>query len=115
MSKIYLPEFNNNNCIVVDNLNNGYIRVYETTPTINSSVNYIDYFIDKDYITRTGTQTFGSYNVNVNCQNVDNFTTDFYYRVDIEKSFIIFVIMFFFIVIIPYKIMSRIFGRWLKI
>lgn len=115
MSKTYLPEFNDNNCIIVDNLNSGYIRVYETTPTANSNVNYIDYFIEQDYITREGTQSFGNYSYSVNCQSHDNFTTDFYYRIDIEKSFIIFFILFFFIVLIPYKIMSRIFGRWLKV
>lgn len=115
MSKIYLPEFNTSNCIITDNLNNGYIRVYEKTPTSNSSISYTDYFIEYDYYKRVGVQNFGNYNYNINCQPIENFTTDFYYRIDLEKSFIIFIIMFFFIVLIPYKICSRVFGRWLKV
>ncbi len=108
----YLPKIEENNCIIVDYLNNGYIRVYDRTPTANSTINYIDYFIDKDYIARTGTQSFGNYNYSVNCQSHENFTTDFYYRVDIDKILIIFLIMCIFIILIPLKVVSRFFRRF---
>lgn len=107
----YLPRIEEENCIIVDNLNNGYIRVYDRTPTSNSSINYIDYFIDKDYITRTGVQNFSNYNYSVNCQSHDNFTTDFYYRVDFDKIMIIFVLLAIFIVVIPLKVVFRLFRR----
>lgn len=108
----YLPKIENNNCIVVDNLNNGYIRVYERTPSANSTISYIDYFIDKDYITRTGTQQFSNYSYSVNCQSHENFTTDFYYRTDIDKILVIFLIMSIFIVLVPLKIVVRFFRRF---
>lgn len=113
MSKTYLPQIEDNNCIVVDNLNSGYIRVYDRTPTANSDIDYIDYFIDKDYITRQGTQSFGNYSYSVNCQPHDNFTTDFYYRVDLDKILIIFIIFCIFCIMIPLKIFTRLFRRFI--
>lgn len=109
---IYLPKIEEQNCIVVDNLNNGYIRVYDRTPTNNSEIHYIDYFIKQDYITREGTQTFGNYNTSVNCQSHSNFTTDFYYRVDLAEILIIFTILSIFAFYIPIKIFLRLFRRF---
>lgn len=108
---IYLPKIESQNCIIVDNLNSGYIRVYDISPYPNSTVNYIDYFIDKDYITRTGVQTFGNYNYSINCQSHDNYTTEFYYRVDFDKIMIIFVLLSIFVVFIPLKVVFRLFRR----
>lgn len=108
----YLPKLESQNCIVVDNLNSGYIRVYERTPYANSTIKYIDYFINSDYITREGTQTFGNYSYSVNCQSHDNFTTDFYYRVDFDKILIIIFIIAIFIIYIPLKIFIRFFRRF---
>lgn len=112
MSKTYLPSLNTNNCVVVDNLNSGYIRVYETTPTANSTINYIDYFVDKDYITRVGSQSFGNYSYTVNCQPHDNFTTDFYYRTDFDRILTMFLILSIFGLYIPIKIILRLFRRF---
>lgn len=47
--------------------------------------------------------------------NSSNFTSDYWYRLDIDKSLIIFIILFIFCIYMPYKIISRIFGRWFKI
>lgn len=108
---IYLPKLENQNCIVVDNLNNGYIRVYDRTPYANSNIHYIDYFINSDYITREGTQSFGNYSYSVNCQSHDNYTTEFYYRVDFDKIMVIFVLLAIFVVYIPIKCVFRLFRR----
>lgn len=107
----YLPKIDIQNCIVVDNLNNGYIRVYDRTPYANSNIHYIDYFIDKDYITREGTQSFSNYNYTVNCQNHDNYTTDFYYRVDLDRILVIFIVIAIFGIYLPLKIFSKMFKR----
>lgn len=111
----YIPSFDNNSCIVTDNVYNGYIRVYSSTPTANSTINYVDYFINSDYIERVGSQEFGNWNYTVNCQPHDNFTTNFYYRTDFDSILIIFFVFVFFIIFLPYKVMSRAFGRWLKV
>lgn len=108
----YLPKIETQNCIVVDNLNNGYIRVYEQTPYANSTIGYIDYFIDKDYITRVGEQNFGNYSYSMNCQPHDNFTTNIYYRIDLDRILIIFFILSIFIFLIPLCVFKRFFRRF---
>ena len=40
---MYVPNYENGNCAYL--YNDNFIRVYETTPTYNSSVNYTDYLI----------------------------------------------------------------------
>lgn len=50
-----------------------------------------------------------------NYVSYDKFSDDFYYRIDLSSILLIFLIFSIFIVYIPYRIMSRIFGRWLKI
>lgn len=107
----YLPKIEDNNCIVVDNLNSGYIRVYNFTPYSNSIVGFTDYFIEYDYITRTGSQSFSSYNYTVNCQPHDNFTTNFYYRVDFDRILVIFLILCIFCFLVPLKAFMRLFRR----
>lgn len=107
----YLPSFENNNCITLDNLNNGYIRVYQRTPQTNSTISYTDYFVNYNYMSRTGSQTFGSYSANVNCVSHDQFTTDYYYRLDFPNILIMFIIMAIFIIYIPFKIWSKLFKR----
>lgn len=111
----YLPKLESDDCVVVDNLNNGYIRVYDRVPYANSTISYIDYFLDYDYITRTGTQSFTQYNYSVNCQSHSDYTTDFYYRIDFDSVLIIFFIILCICYYMVYKPFSRFLGRWSKI
>lgn len=50
-----------------------------------------------------------------NYLSYDNFTSDYWYRVDIYKILLIFLVLFIFIIFFPYKIITRIFGRWFKL
>lgn len=109
---IYLPDFNSNNCIVNDTLSSGYIRVYEETPRANSTINYIDYFIDYDYIPVYGQREFGNYSYFVNCQPHENYTTSYFYRNDFDSILVIVLIMSIFILYIPLKIILRFFRRF---
>lgn len=47
--------------------------------------------------------------------NESIFTTDIFYRVDLSHILFVFCVLSIFIVLIPYKIISRWFGRWLKV
>lgn len=47
--------------------------------------------------------------------NSNQFTSDYWYRLDIASVLIIFTIIFLFGIYMPYKILSRLFGRWLKV
>lgn len=110
--KIYLPN-TRYACYVVQN--EGVIRAYDQTPNYNTSINYRDYYIDSDYIYRDGVQQFGSYSTLPVCLDSSVITNEIYYRHDIDSILLIFLILFIFVIALPYKIMSRAFGRWLKI
>ena len=77
---------------------------------------HVDFYINSHYLQRTGTQSWGQWNSSLPiCVSKSSFTTDVYYRNDFDSILIIFLILFIFIIVLPYKIMSRAFGRWLKI
>lgn len=90
MSKIYLPvEVSSTNCAYV--YDKDTIRVYEEVPRLNATINYTDYFINSDYISRTGSTTFGNWQTGISydCLSPSDFTTSAFYRTDIAKSFIV--------------------------
>lgn len=109
---IFVPN-ENYSCYVVQS--EGVIRAYENVPTYNSNVNYRDYYINSNYIYRDGSQSFGSYATLPTCLNNSVITHDVYYRNDFDKILIIFIILLIFCFYFPYRLISRIFGRWLKI
>lgn len=111
---IYVPQDNTYNaCYVVQS--EGVIRGYDRVPTYNSNYNYRDYYIKSDYIYRDGYGQWGQYSTLPTCLSSSDITNDFYYRVDFSNICIIFLILSIFIVYLPYKIWSRLFGRWLKL
>lgn len=107
---IYLPS-TNYACYVVQNSTT--IRAYETMPTRNSTVNYTDYYYNSHYYFTNGTQTFSQYSTLPTC-NGSNFTTNVFYRNDIDQILIIFFILLLVCFYFPYRIISRAFGRWFK-
>lgn len=108
--KIFLPEYNNNNCAHIQS--SDIIRVYETHPTQNSTINYKDYFIKSDYIYNEGQSTFGQYSALPVCINSNRITTDIYYRNDFPMILIMFVLLTFICFWIPWKIFTRMFRRY---
>lgn len=115
MAKTYLPseDINTNyryrmsdsNYLVITN-NNCYTQ-YNTT--------YCDcYYIypKNDYI-KSETQSC-NYNQSTYVSS-NQFTSDYWYRLDISQVLIIFTILFLFGLYMPYRIISRLFGRWLKV
>lgn len=92
---IYLPEeINNTMCAYV--YDKDTIRVYEEVPRVNSTIAYTDYFINSDYITRTGSTTFGQWStIGYDCINANNLSTNPIYRVDFVKILVMaFIIIF---------------------
>ena len=110
--KIYLPD-TSYACYVVQN--EGVIRAYEETPRQNSTIDYRDFYIKSDYIFRDSYQTFSSYSTLPTCLDSNVITNDVYYRLDFPQIllslFILLILCFYF----PYKIISRILGKWGKI
>lgn len=116
MKNIYLPIENLNDFACYSVIDKDTIRAYKTQPQLDSSSEYVDFYINSHYLQKTGTQSWGQWNSSLPiCVSKSSFTNDVYYRNDFDSVLIIFLILFIFIIVLPYKIMSRAFGRWLKI
>lgn len=59
MSKIYIPDVTDTNCVVIRSAD--VIRVYDSRPTLNSEIHYKDYYPTLNYQYNEGIQTFGNY------------------------------------------------------
>lgn len=116
MNNIYLPieKVSDYKCYSV--LDRDTIRAYVQQPQLDSTSQYVDFYINSHYLQKTGIQSFGNWNSSLpTCLNSNSITNEVYYRNDFDSILIIFLILFIFIIVLPYKIMSRAFGRWLKI
>lgn len=115
MGKIYLPiEVNSSQCPVV--VSDGHIRVYDRVPngTTQNNVTYTDFYIRENYLETNGSTNWNAYTTQ-NCVDRTQFSTDIWYRPDIGWSLICFVIIGGIGIYLPYKLISRLFGRWLKL
>lgn len=106
MAKIYLPsDLVNKDCKVV---NENYVRVYLN----NTYTSWTDVYFKSGYYLKSG-QT--NYTNNVSCDTLNTYTDNIYYRYDLSDTLIIFLVLSIFCFWLPYKILSRSFGRWLRI
>lgn len=112
MSKVYVPSYTSSNCAYI--YNSDIIRVYDTVPQHSQTVNYTDYYIKSSYISNTGSTTFSQYSTLPTCISSSNITTDYWYRNDFDKILVILFIILILCFYFPYRIITRIFGRWLK-
>lgn len=114
MSKLYVPNYNTNNCVVINS--NESIRVYNEKPTQRDRVySYTDYFYNLGYISKSDSVTFSQYQSLPSCFDSNQITTDYYYRLDFDKILVMFFILAIICIYFPFKIFSRAFGRWLKL
>lgn len=94
-----------------------YVVIKNTNCTTNYNTTYCDcvnVFPKLDYLESETYQC--SYTSNSsNYIAYTNFTDDFYYRIDIANVLLIFLILFLFIIRLPFRLISRVFGRWLKL
>lgn len=112
--RIYVPnDTTYNKCYVLQNEN--VIRGYDRIPSNNTNYNYRDYYIHSDYIYKDGSGNWSQYTTLPTCLPNSDITNDFYYRVDFDKILVIFFILLIFCFYFPYRLVSRIFGRWLKL
>ena len=104
MSKIYLPtEYLNKPCYII---NNDYIRVYNT---VNPRDNVVyDIYINQDYMIKQSIASYSDYTV---CDSINTFTDDVYYRTDLDKILIIYLILSIFMFYIPLKLCASFYKR----
>lgn len=86
---MYVPNYTDNQCAYVYDAN--FIRVYDSTPRYNSTINYTDYNYNAHYLSREGQTTFNQYSSLPICS--DNVSTNFYERTDITDIIILFTII----------------------
>lgn len=108
---LYVPSYNTSNCVVLSNSET--IRVYQSRPCNNCTINYRDYYIHSDYYFNDGVATFSQYSTLPTCRT--DITTNFYYRYDFDKIIIIFICILLLLYFFAFKPIQRVMGRWLKL
>lgn len=102
MSKIYLPsEYVNSPCKVI---NNGYIRAY----TNSSLTDYVDIYLNQDYMLKQGTYSYG---YSGQCDTINTYTDNFYYRTDFPDILLMFSIFVLFGIYLPFRIIRRFYKK----
>lgn len=89
---IYLPdEVLSSNCPYV--YDKDTIRVYDSIPRNNTTISYTDYFINSNYLTRSGSTTFSQYSNLPTCLSYTDFTTNVGYSNYFDKVLIMSIIL----------------------
>lgn len=111
---VYVPsDTTYNACVVVQSSDT--IRVYEEQPTTNRTIRYRDYYINSSYIYKDNTQTFSQYTTLPSCLASTEISHDVFYRNDIDKILVTFIILLIICFYFPYKIITRMMGRWFRL
>lgn len=112
MDNIYLPIENVNDFACYSIYDKDTVRAYYTKPALDSSSEYVDFYINSHYLQRTGTQSWGQWNSSLpTCLSADSITTDYYYRNDFPDILLIFIIFAIVGIYLPFKLISRIFRK----
>lgn len=113
MKNIFLPVDDISDFACYSVVDKDTIRAYVNRPQLNSSSNYVDFYINSHYLEKEGTQTWGSYTQYLPvCISSSAITNDFYYRNDLPGILIMFIIFSIFIFYIPIKVFLRLFRRF---
>lgn len=113
MKNIFLPVDNITDFACYSVIDKDTIRAYVNRPQLNSSSNYVDFYINSHYLEKEGTQTWGNYTQYLPvCISSSAITNDFYYRNDLPDILIMFTIFSIFIFLIPIKVFLRLFRRF---
>lgn len=89
---------------------NYVLRVYESVPHNNQTIDYVDVALDNHYIFRDGTQTFSQYSTIPTCISSDRITHNWIYRTDIFEilgCIAIIVVLLYFVLSRPIKWLFR--------
>lgn len=112
MDNIYLPINNVNDFACYSIYDKDTVRAYYTKPALDSSSEYVDFYINSHYLQKTGTQSWGQWNSSLpTCLSSDSITTDYYYRNDFPDILLIFIIFAIVGICLPFKLISRIFRK----
>lgn len=102
---IYVPDIEHFECFTMQD---GYIRAYEGFSSLPATVSYTDFLYNSNYYSRSGQEELSEF---PSCIDSSKLTTNYLYRVDIDKILIIFVIMSFIIIYLPIRLFFHLFNR----
>mgnify|MGYP006976139101 CR=1 FL=1 len=106
MSKIYVPELEDNNCVIIRSVD--VIRVYDREPTLNSEIHYRDYYPNLNYNYNEGTQTFGNYSSSLPvCREA---SSDIKYNSSYPQFILVCVVILIFAVKVIYDFLTELFN-----
>lgn len=112
MDNIYLPINNVNDFACYSIIDKDTVRAYSSQPQLDSSSEYVDFYINSHYLQRSGIQSWGQWNSSLpTCLSSDLITTDYYYRNDFPDILLIFIIFAIIGIYLPFKLISRIFRK----
>lgn len=116
MKNIYLPIKNVSDFKCYAVYDKDTIRAYDQQPQLDSTSQYVDFFINSHYLQRTGTQSWGQWNSSLPvCLPPSSITNDVYYRADILSCILLFIAMLYLIFYLPLKLTcGRMFRRFLQ-
>ena len=83
MDYVYVPTYESNNCAYI--YSSDVVRVYDSQPRQNATINYKDYYIKSGYMYNNGSTTFSQYSTLPVCINSNRIKTDFVYRNDFPQ------------------------------
>lgn len=107
---IYVPEYNNNSCVVV--INSTTLRVYSSRPNYNTTISYRDYYYTSNYLYNDGYQQFGNYSTLPTCIQADKLTNNYVYRNDFPQIIITFIVIIAFCYFLIKNLFKGVF-KWL--
>lgn len=112
MDNIYLPIDNVNDFACYSIYDKDTVRAYRSQPQLDSSSEYVDFYINSHYLQKTGIQSWGQWNSSLpTCLSADTITNDYYYRNDFPDILLIFIIFAIIGIYLPFKLISRIFRK----
>lgn len=108
--KVYVPVENISDYACYSVYDRETIRAYKIKPGVNISTEYTDFYINSNYLEKSGTQTWGNYTQTFPvCLATEELTNSYAYRNDFADILIIFIVFVFVIYFIISKLLKTFF------
>lgn len=109
MDKIYVPNLSDYKCVTLTQ-SGEIIRGYKDDFVLNQYVDYDDIYTD-NYYSMSGRQYYNG-GFTITCIDSQYLTDDIFYRLDIDRILIVFVILIFIMIFPAYHLFKKIW-KWL--